>query len=116
MLLIGIIIAILYLFFSEKWLKKKYDIQRKEGVFVKFVNRLHMIIESTLLVIAIIGIFLFSNKGAYGFYWVFSFFTLILLVRTIMQYIFEKELKEYILQLNSLIAYIVLFVLMIIIY
>lgn len=118
MFVIGVIfvITIVYLLLSESWLKQRFAIERKDGLFVKFINKQHMIIEIILLVIAIVGIFLFSSKGLYGHYWVFAFFITILIVRSIMQWIYERERKEYILELNSLLAFIVLFILIIVIY
>lgn len=116
MIIIGIVfvLAIVYLLLSESWLKKKYDIQRKEAIFVKFVNKIHLVMELILVAIAMIGVFVFSKEGIYSHYWVFGFFIAIMLVRTIMEFIYERERREYILELNYVMTFVVLFMIVIV--
>lgn len=116
MIIIGIVfvLAIVYLLLSESWLKKKYDIQRKEAIFVKFVNKIHLVMELILVAIAMIGVFVFSKEGIYSHYWVFGFFIAIILVRTIMEFIYERERREYILELNYVMTFVVLFMIVIV--
>lgn len=91
---------ICYIFLSERWLKKKFSIQRSKGWITKYVNKAHKIMELTLFTTVIIGL-LFISKGINVHYWLFPYLILLFLVRSFMKWKYERERKEYILELNG---------------
>lgn len=102
-LLIWLAIIIFYIVLSERFLKKKFKIQTK-GVIVKYVNNTHKIMERMLLSVSVILLIVFVVKGINIHYWLFPYLILLFLVRCYMQWKYERERKEYILQLNGVLT------------
>ncbi|WP_176330407.1 DUF4181 domain-containing protein [Oceanobacillus rekensis] len=92
---------IVYVVLSEWWLKKKYSIKRKKGMLVKHVNKTHKKMEGALFIIVILGI-LFLSKGIYAHYWLFSYLISLGFIRSMVKWKYERERREYILELNGL--------------
>ena len=99
-----VIYVLAYIIVSDWWLKKVFQIERKEGVIVQYVNNVHKFIEWTLLAIMIIGVIYLLNKGIVAFQWLVSFFFITYFIRCFMLWKYERERKEYILEFNNLIA------------
>lgn len=90
---------------SERYLRKKFDIEKRKGFIYKGANKFHRWTEGSLLIIVLILLWFFIE---YTFLLLISFYVLMNLFRALMEWRYERENKEYILTLHSIIIYLLL--------
>jgi len=103
--LILLILIIAYVLPSNWWLKKKFNIEEKS---FNYVNKTHKLIELTISIMAIIGVIFSISRGVISIYLLIFSFIILMIVRAIMEWKYERGRKGYILSLNSLIVYILI--------
>jgi hypothetical protein len=112
-----ILFAIFYLLIvivAEKKIRNKLGIHKKEGAWYKTVNSIHLggeilIIITFILVQVIIGSGNTDVANWVAKYGVFLFFTILYIFRAYMEWKFDRQSKEYIIQIFSLVTVIGVF-------
>ncbi len=101
-----IIIAV----FLEKYLIKKYDIEKNKGLIVKYANKYHMWGEYILLATGIILIVFLTSRGNRRSDSLLVLIITVHLFRLIMQWYYEREKKGYILTAMSIAIFTVILI------
>ena len=85
----------IYLLISEWLLKRilKIKSKKEKGIFYKHYNKTHKMIERALLVIYIISLF-FAFSGVKIHYLILSYFFILLSIRMIFEWIYNRERKR----------------------
>lgn len=104
------IFMIIVAVFLEKYLIKKYDIEKDKGLFVKYVNKYHMWGEYILLAIGIILILFLTSRGNRRSDGMLILIIVVHLFRLIIQWYYEREKKVYILTAMSIVIFSVLLI------
>ncbi|CAM3430611.1 DUF4181 domain-containing protein [Cytobacillus oceanisediminis] len=95
-------------------IKKKYNIQEpkdKEKMTFTYINKLHKIVENSLTVVILIGLFLLGFVFKYDYrpsYLIVSFL-IIFAARGIMEWKYEKESRLYFLSVLSIATLFIVF-------
>lgn len=95
--LLFLTLVLVYITFSEKWIRRKLNIPKQRGFFYQSQNRIHRWTEGTLIVLYAVGLMIFDFSTLFIAVSI-SFF---LAVRSFMEWKFEREEKEYILSLHA---------------
>ena len=90
---------------SERFLRKKFEIEKRKGIIYKGVNRFQRWIEGSLIIIFLISLWFFID---YIFLLLISYYVIMNLFRVLMEWKYEREKKEYILTLHSVIIYLLI--------
>ena len=96
-----ILIALVIFIVGEKWLRKKFNIGKRDKIRPRFVNNIHMWGELVLYVAFVASMF-FVTVELSEEQWmssVMAFFLSIELFRVLMECIYQKEQCEYIIHL-----------------
>jgi hypothetical protein len=96
--------------FLEKYLIRKYDIEKNKGLVVRYVNKYHMWGEYILLAIGIILIAAFAERGRMRSDSILILIIIVHLFRSVVQWRYEREKKAYILTAMSIAMFSVLLV------
>ncbi|WNB91102.1 DUF4181 domain-containing protein [Bacillus sp. NEB1478] len=97
-------------FLADKKLRAKYSIHKREGWVYRTVNRYHMWGEFLIIAAFVTGAVMGLgdiNEGTdwISKYWIFIFIISLNIFRTFMEWKFNRESKEYIVQFYSLITF-----------
>lgn len=90
---------------SERFLRKKFKIEERKDIIYQGVNKFQRWVEGSLLIIFLISLWFFND---YIFLSFISYFVLLNLFRTLMEWRYERESKQYILTLLSIILYLLI--------
>lgn len=80
----------------DLYLRKKYQIEKNEKFTDQFVNKKHMLFE---IIACVLFLAFLSASGATGkqlYFLVFLFFAMLYAIRTLLERLFYKEKKKYI--------------------
>ena len=99
-IIFGVFIIILGVFL-EKYLIKKYDIEKNKGFF-NYVNKNHMWGEYILLAIGIVLIAVFAERGRMRSDSILILIIIVHLFRIVIQWRYDREKSEYILTAMSI--------------
>lgn len=108
-IILGVFLIIVGIFL-EKYLIKRYDIEKNKGLVVKYVNKYHMWGEYILLAIGIILIAAFAQRGRMRSDSILILIIIVHLFRIVIQWCYEREKKVYILTTLSIAMFSVLLV------
>ncbi|PAQ13166.1 hypothetical protein CD798_16465 [Bacillaceae bacterium SAOS 7] len=116
-----LIVMMISLHYVQKALTKKYNIPKTKGFFYNYVNTQHKVIEISLLLFYLIGTFLLTFRvleetylpPTIMGYFPLAFLITLYLIRTFMEWKYERETNRYRLSL-TLVAYSLLLILPII--
>lgn len=108
-ILFGVFLIIVAVFL-EKYLIKKYDIEKHKGLIVKYVNKYHMWGEYFILAIGIILIAFFAERGQMRSDSILILIIVVHLFRIIMQWKYEREKKVFILTAMAIAIFSVLLI------
>ena len=100
MFLVIIIIGFIILGIADLKLRKKYGIEKNEKFMDQYLNRAHFLVEIWLYAMFF---FLISVKGIVGipfYFLLFIFFALIFSIRALLEYVFRRKTKRYIISLT----------------
>lgn len=90
---------------SERYLRKKFGIEERKGFTYKSVNKLQRWVERSFLVTFLIALWFLID---YAFLVLISYFVVMSLFRSLIEWRYEREKKEYILTLHSIIMYLLI--------
>ena len=97
--LVIILIGFIILGIVDLKLRKKYGIEKNEKFMDQYINRTHFIVEIWMYAMFL---FLISVKDIVGiplYFLLFIFFALIFSIRAMLEYVFRRETKRYIISL-----------------
>ena len=100
-----LLVYVIIITFFERWLKKKFKIPKSEGFINKPVNKVHKWLEIVLIIGFIIG---YASTGSVLI--LFCFFTSLYILRSLMQWLFRREQKQYILELFGILLYLIIMI------
>ena len=87
---------------SDHYLRKKFGIENRKGFSFKSVNKLQRWVERGFIVIFLIALWFLID---YALLLCVSYFVVMNLFRSLMEWRYEREKKEYILTLHSIMMY-----------
>jgi|GEM_PF-5282403 len=97
--------CVVIIIFLERWFKKQFKIPKSEGFINKPVNKVHKRLEILLIIGFIIG---YVSTGSVQL--LFWFFISLYILRSLMQWLFRREQKQYILELFGLVLYLTIMI------
>ncbi|WP_107838377.1 DUF4181 domain-containing protein [Metasolibacillus meyeri] len=83
----------------DLWLRKKFSIQKNEKFMDQYVNKLHFVFEILLCAFFIVNVAVRGFSGKYLYFVLFLFFGLVFAIRVVMEYVFKKEQRKFIISL-----------------
>lgn len=97
-------------YFFEQFLRRKLNMEKRGFFGYKHVNSLHVKLEIVLFIIYFVSsmIYVTSNENANVGYALFIFFGTLWTLRAWMEWKFDRELKEYILSIIGLFAFVIM--------
>lgn len=99
MFILIILVGFIALGIADMWLRKKYEIERNEKFMDQYINRTHFIVELWLVVMFLVFATLRGLQGIQLYFVLFMFFALIFAIRALLEYVFKKSSKRYIISL-----------------
>jgi hypothetical protein len=113
-LIVFAIVFIVLEILTEKKIRKKFGIHKKEGTWYRTVNSFHQAGEVLIMITFIIFITIMGNGETDLANWitkygVFLFITVLFIFRAFMEWKFDRKSKEYIIQMFNLIVFVGIF-------
>ena len=99
MFLFIILVGFIILGIADLKLRKKYGIKKNEKFMDQYINRAHLIVEIWMYAMFFILISVKNIVGIPFYFLLFIFFALVFAIRALLDYVFRREMKRYIISL-----------------
>lgn len=99
MIVIVFIVGFIIAGIADLKLRKKYNISKNEKFMDQYINKKHFLFEIFLSMLFVANIAMRGYSGKYLYFMLFLFFAFIFSVRMILEYIFIKQERRFIVSL-----------------
>lgn len=99
------IVVLVFAILSERWLRKKFKIDKPKRFVYRSVNTFQKWIERTIIIAFLISLWFVDHTLPL----LIAFFLVLTSFRTFMEWKYEREKKEYIITLFSIFLYLLIF-------